>query len=73
MAPPSSRRRRIEEALATLSGVPPANTLRDLRAVEVLERIGTPKARQLLEKLAQGAPEARQTREAKAAVERLER
>jgi RNA polymerase sigma factor (sigma-70 family) len=66
----AEQRRRIEKALATLTDVPPANKLRDLRAVEVLERIGTPEAKQLLEKLARGAPEARLTREAKAALAR---
>src|SRR6266540_4273887 len=35
-----------------------------LRAVEVLEQIGTPGARQVLEVLTTGAPEARLTREA---------
>ncbi len=65
------QRRRIEEALASLTAVPPANMLRDLRAVEVLERIGTQEARVLLEKLAQGAAEARLTREAKASLDRL--
>src|SRR5262249_5404273 len=69
--PSPEKRRRIEEALATLTGVPPANVLRDLRGVEVLERIGTPEARQLLGELARGAPGARLTREAKAALERL--
>jgi WD40 repeat protein len=69
----AEQRRRIEEALATLTGVPPADTLRELRAVEVLERVGTPQAKQLVEKLAQGAPEARLTREAQAARERLAR
>jgi hypothetical protein len=67
------QRRRIEEALASLTVVPPAKTLRDLRAVEILERIGTHEARDLLEKLAQGAAEARLTREAKAALDRLSR
>jgi hypothetical protein len=36
-----------------------------------LERIGTPEARQLLKRLATGAPGARLTREAKASLERL--
>jgi hypothetical protein len=36
-----------------------------------LEQIGTAKARQLLENLAQGAEGARLTRDAKAALERL--
>jgi RNA polymerase sigma factor (sigma-70 family) len=66
----AEQRQHIRRALATLRGVPPANTLRHLRAVEVLERIGTPQARQLLEKLAGGAPEAWLTNEAKAALER---
>jgi hypothetical protein len=35
--------------------------------------MGTPEARQLLETLAGGAPEARQTQEAKAALQRLAR
>jgi dipeptidyl aminopeptidase/acylaminoacyl peptidase len=69
----AEQRRRIEEALATLAGVPAANTLRDLRWVEVLERIGTPEARQVLEKLAKGAPESRLTREAEGTLERLVR
>jgi len=40
--------------------------------VAVLEDIGTPEARRLLETLATGAAEARQTREAKAALRRLD-
>jgi hypothetical protein len=67
----AEQRRRIEEALASLTVVPPVKTLRDLRAVEVLERIGTQEAKDLLEKLAQGAPAARLTREAKASLQRL--
>jgi RNA polymerase sigma factor (sigma-70 family) len=66
----AEQRRHVRRVLATLEGVPPAKTLRDLRAVEVLERIGTPEARLLLEKLAQGAPQAWLTHEAKAALER---
>ncbi|OAI53139.1 hypothetical protein AYO44_16275 [Planctomycetaceae bacterium SCGC AG-212-F19] len=48
-----------------------ADQLRALRAVEVLERLGTPDARQVLQVLAQGAAGARQTREAQAALDRL--
>jgi WD40 repeat protein len=45
--------------------------LRVLRAIEVLEHLGTPEARELLEALAGGAAEARPTWEAKASLKRL--
>ncbi|HZV07471.1 MAG TPA: sigma-70 family RNA polymerase sigma factor [Gemmataceae bacterium] len=45
--------------------------LRIWRALEVLERIGTPEAREVLTTLANGAPGARPTVEAKAALQRL--
>jgi WD40 repeat protein len=45
--------------------------LRELRALEVLEQIGTPEARQVLVTLATGASGARLTREAKASLRRL--
>jgi hypothetical protein len=48
-------------------------TLRSLRAIEVLEHLATPEARQVLQKLAEGAPNVRLTREAKAALARLEK
>jgi WD40 repeat protein len=48
-------------------------SLRTLRAIEVLEHIGSEEARTALETLAGGAPEARLTREAKASLERLAR
>ena len=48
-----------------------AEALRVLRAIEVLEQIGTPEAQNVLKTLAEGAPEVRRTREAKAACERL--
>src|SRR5579883_187941 len=50
---------------------PAPEILRQLRAVEVLERIDTPEARKVLEVLAGGAAGARLTREARDAVRRL--
>jgi WD40 repeat protein len=47
------------------------NVLRQLRALEVLERIGTAEAQRLLKRLSQGAAEARQTREARVILARL--
>lgn len=52
------------------AAAPPSETLRTLRAVQVLERAGTPAARKLLKALAGGAGEALLTREAKRALER---
>jgi hypothetical protein len=43
------------------------------RAVELPEAIGTPEARELLDRLARGAPEASLTQKAKAALARLAR
>jgi hypothetical protein len=45
--------------------------LQALRAVEVLEHIGSPEAIKVLEYLSQGAPGARLTQEAKASLDRL--
>jgi WD40 repeat protein len=50
---------------------PSPERLRQGRALEVVERIGTAEARGLLEELAKGLPDAHLTREAKAALERL--
>jgi hypothetical protein len=71
-SPSTEARRRMEQLLeklatATLNG----ESLRQWRAIETLEHLATPEARQLLEKLASGAADARLTREAKAAQERL--
>jgi WD40 repeat protein len=52
--------------------IPPLQKLRALRAVELLEHIGTPPARRVLQALAGGASEARLTREAQASLARLE-
>jgi WD40 repeat protein len=47
--------------------------LRAVRAIRVLEHIGDREARQVLQKLAAGDPAARSTRQAKEALQRLER
>ncbi|MGL4550916.1 MAG: WD40 repeat domain-containing protein [Gemmataceae bacterium] len=52
---------------------PGEGMLRPVRAVEVLERLATPEARELLEALAAGNPDARPTAEAKAALGRVRR
>jgi WD40 repeat protein len=65
-------RRRIEDLLDKLEpSSPPPETLRTLRAIEVLEHVGTPAARHCLVALAKGAADARQTRAAKSALQRL--
>ncbi len=65
-------RRRLEGLLEKLdASVPPPDRLRDLRAVEVLEAVATPEARRIIEAQSQGIPEARLTRDAKSALERL--
>jgi hypothetical protein len=65
--------RRAEALLGALSAGVAPTTLRTIRATAVLEYIATPEARQLLETLARGAPEARLTQETKASLERLSR
>ena len=69
--PSLDARRRIADILAKLprQSLPPL--VRELRALEALERMGTPAARAVLKRLADGAAEDRLTREAKAALERL--
>jgi RNA polymerase sigma factor (sigma-70 family) len=65
-------RRRIENLLEKQEkGAIPAEQLRRLRAVEVLERVDSSAAREVLSAVAQGVSTARLTREAKASLERL--
>jgi hypothetical protein len=70
--PPVELRRRVEQLLADVEAVS-HEQLRLLRAVEVLEQVGSPQGRQVVQTLARGAPEVRLTREAKAALDRLAR
>jgi hypothetical protein len=66
-------RRRLDELLARLKAKElPVAVLRQVRAVEVLERLDPGEAGPLLEALARGDPEDRLTREAQAAVRRLQ-
>ena len=64
-------RRRAEWLLERPSAAVEPEQLRPLRAVEVLERLGTPEARELLKTLVGGADEARLTLETRASLERL--
>lgn len=65
-------RRRIEELLAEYRGpATSAEACRMVRAVAVLEYVDSPETRRFLAKLAEGASEARLTREAKMALGRL--
>jgi hypothetical protein len=69
--PSLETRQRIERLLDKMANnVLRAEVMQALRAVEVLEHIGTPEARQVLESLATGAEMARLTGEAKMALDR---
>jgi hypothetical protein len=70
-SPSPEMRPRLEDLLKDLEKPPSGEGLRQLRAIAVLEHIGTAEAQQLLKALAQGMSEARETREAKASLERL--
>ena len=73
--PPSAEvKERLKKLLDRLEAPLSApEDLRAVRAIEVLERIGTPEARDLLGRLAKGAAGARQTREAGESLARLNR
>lgn len=71
--PTPEARRRIEGLLAEPSIVRLPEQRRQLRAVRVLEMIGTAEARQALEMLAEGAADSRLTQQAQAALRRLGR
>jgi WD40 repeat protein len=67
-------RRRLEQVRAvSAAGQFSAETVRALRGVQVLERIGTAEARSLLKQIAEGLPEARLTQDANDALQRQQR
>ncbi len=67
-------RQRAERLIQKLEGpVTSPERLRALRAVELLERIGSREAREVLQTLARGTPAARLTQEARDSLERLAR
>jgi WD40 repeat protein len=72
---PSAEARKRLQGLLQSSSKPDTSPegLRRSRAVELLERVATAEARQVLSSLAKGDPDADLTRDAKAALERLAR
>jgi WD40 repeat protein len=71
-APSAEVAQRVADLLQKVEGgARSGEALRQTRALEVLEAVGTPEARKLLGELAKGAPDAALTQEAKAALRRL--
>lgn len=72
--PSPEKKTRIERLLAEAAKfvLPPGERLQQVRAIAVLEHIGTDEAPRLLKELAGGLPEARLTREAAEALTRLQ-
>src|SRR5262249_28303430 len=72
--PSAQTRQEVNQLLGKIESEklsPLPEKLRALRSIEVLEHIDSEEARALLQKLAQGAPEARLTIGARASEERL--
>jgi RNA polymerase sigma factor (sigma-70 family) len=65
-------RRRVERLLSRIEKEEEAGWIRTVRVLESVEHIATPEARQMLHILASGAADARLTREANAALARIE-
>ena len=71
---PPELKRRLKQLQVKLENTSPnGESLRKLRDIEALEQIGTTKASVLLENISKGAPQSRVTREAKKALERMDR
>jgi RNA polymerase sigma factor (sigma-70 family) len=71
-SPSLEARRQIKQLMEKLEWpIQTTAAMREFRSLEVLEYIGTDEARAVLRSLAEGIPETRLAREAKAALERL--
>jgi len=68
--PSLEARQRIEQILGKLPQLLPGQ-LQTLRAIQILEQVGTKDAQQVLKNVARGDPEACETRQARGALERL--
>ena len=69
--PSLEARKCLESLLAKPHLIQSPETLRAIRAVQVLEKVGTDEARSLLVMLSKGVPTAHGTQDAKGALERL--
>jgi RNA polymerase sigma factor (sigma-70 family) len=70
--PPLEVKRRLAELMDKLNtSIPSRQTVRQIRAVEALETMGSPEACELLKTLIGGVPRARLTQEAAASLRRL--
>jgi WD40 repeat protein len=69
--PAPELQQQVETILAKMDGPLPADVLRDLRAIEVLEKIATAKAIELLQKLGNSVPGTLLADDAQAALTRL--
>jgi dipeptidyl aminopeptidase/acylaminoacyl peptidase len=69
--PSAELKQRVQHLLDQKRTAPEPDQMRRSRAFEVLEQMGTPEAKKLLEELAKGAPGAALTEESKAALARL--
>jgi hypothetical protein len=71
--PDAEARHRLDELLAKLKGDVAAEDMRGVRAVDVLEQIGTAPARDILKNLAAGASASLTTQAAADALSRMEK
>src|SRR5262249_12310405 len=65
-------KRRLEQLIGRIEGPPGGSKLRDHRAVELVEWIGSAAAKELLERGGKGEPESRLTQEADKALKRVQ-